>query len=433
MMIEIGSVTEDWLQIYKRRFTMNDMIRLNDAAEKRSAEKRRRITLAASAGIIAVVCVTAVALNSGSEASETQADLSAYAYVNTEAAQASEAELPETEAESEAAPEEYSVNITADGETVTVLASGTVADALDAADISVGEDDIISIDTDEKLTSDTDVVINRVEFVNETKYRRMKFKTEYVDDDTLPEGETKVITEGKKGRVKVEYLVQTIDGEEVSREIVSKEVVRHSVSEVIANGTYTAPEDEIWSDSDYTDYEESYSEEEPETYSSSDDEYAVMAVSADETDAPAVAAYDDPSAEQSSAEVTSADGTMAADAAQVSQLPVPEDIILDADGIPTSYTQALHGKSCAYTASAGALMSTGKAVDQGYVAVNPSIIPYGSKLWIVADDGEVYGYAIAADTGGSVGRNDILVDLFMWSYDECIQWGAKNVTIYVIE
>lgn len=414
---------------------MNDMIRLNDAAEKKSAEKRRRITLAASAGIIAVVCVTAVALNSGSEASETQADLSAYAYVDTEAAQASETELPETEPtaeETESAPEEYNVNITADGETVTVLASGTVGDALEAADISVGEDDIISVDTDEKLTSDTDVVINRVEFVNETKYRRMKFKTEYVDDDTLPEGETKVITEGKKGRVKVEYLVQTIDGEEVSREIVNKEVVRHSVSEVIANGTYTAPEDEIWPENDYSDYEESYSEEEPQTEASSDDEYAVMALSADESDAPE-AAYDDSSAEQASAEITSAEGTKAADAAQVSQLSVPDEIILDADGVPTSYTQALHGKSCAYTASAGALMSTGKAVDQGYVAVNPSIIPYGSKLWIVADDGEVYGYAIAADTGGSVGRNDILVDLFMWSYDECIQWGAKNVTIYVIE
>ena len=415
---------------------MNDMIRLNDAAEKKSAEKRRRITLAASAGIIAVVCVTAVALNSGSEASETQADLSAYAYVDTEAAQASETELPETEPaaeETESAPEEYNVNITADGETVTVLASGTVGDALEAADISVGEDDIISVDTDEKLTSDTDVVINRVEFVNETKYRRMKFKTEYVDDDTLPEGETKVITEGKKGRVKVEYLVQTIDGEEVSREIVNKEVVRHSVSEVIANGTYTAPEDEIWPENDYSNYEESYSEEEPQTEASSDDEYAVMALSADESDAPEAAAYDDSSAEQASAEITSAEGTKAADAAQVSQLSVPDEIILDADGVPTSYTQALHGKSCAYTASAGALMSTGKAVDQGYVAVNPSIIPYGSKLWIVADDGEVYGYAIAADTGGSVGRNDILVDLFMWSYDECIQWGAKNVTIYVIE
>lgn len=415
---------------------MNDMIRLNDAAEKKSAEKRRRITLAASAGIIAVVCVTAVALNSGSEASETQADLSAYAYVDTEAAQASETELPETEPaaeETESAPEEYNVNITADGETVTVLASGTVGDALEAADISVGEDDIISVDTDEKLTSDTDVIINRVEFVNETKYRRMKFKTEYVDDDTLPEGETKVITEGKKGRVKVEYLIQTIDGEEVSREIVNKEVVRHSVSEVIANGTYTAPEDEIWPENDYSDYEESYSEEEPQAEAASDDEYAVMALSADESDAPAAAAYDDSSAEQASAEIASAEGTKAADAAQVSQLSVPDEIILDADGVPTSYTQALHGKSCAYTASAGALMSTGKAVDQGYVAVNPSIIPYGSKLWIVADDGEVYGYAIAADTGGSVGRNDILVDLFMWSYDECIQWGAKNVTIYVIE
>ena len=39
----------------------------------------------------------------------------------------------------------------------------------------------------------------------------------------------------------------------------------------------------------------------------------------------------------------------------------------------------------------------------GNVAVDPRIIPYGSKLFIMSADGKyVYGYGIACDTGGSV-------------------------------
>ena len=83
----------------------------------------------------------------------------------------------------------------------------------------------------------------------------------------------------------------------------------------------------------------------------------------------------------------------------VSRFEVPEWLTLDENGVPTEYVDTISGKSCAYTADPGALMSTGKAVFQGYVAVDPNIIPYGSELYIVADDGEVYGYAIAADTG----------------------------------
>lgn len=117
----------------------------------------------------------------------------------------------------------------------------------------------------------------------------------------------------------------------------------------------------------------------------------------------------------------------------VSKFEVPDWLTLDENGVPTEYVDTISGKSCAYTADPGALMSTGKAVFQGYVAVDPNIIPYGSELYIVADDGEVYGYAIAADTGYSVRQGHIIVDLFMDEYNDCIQWGAKNVTIYVLK
>lgn len=116
----------------------------------------------------------------------------------------------------------------------------------------------------------------------------------------------------------------------------------------------------------------------------------------------------------------------------ISLFDLPEWLEFDENGIPTEYTAVLTGKACAYTAAPDALMSTGKTVFQGYVAVDPDIIPYGTELYIVAEDGEVYGYAIAADTGYSVRKGHIIVDLFMNEYDDCIQWGNKPVYVYVL-
>lgn len=117
----------------------------------------------------------------------------------------------------------------------------------------------------------------------------------------------------------------------------------------------------------------------------------------------------------------------------ISLFELPEWLAFDENGVPTEYVNVLSGKACAYTASPDALMSTGKTVFQGYVAVDPDVIPYGSELYIVAEDGEVYGYAIAADTGYSVRAGHIIVDLFMNEYDDCIQWGNKMVNIYVLK
>lgn len=105
----------------------------------------------------------------------------------------------------------------------------------------------------------------------------------------------------------------------------------------------------------------------------------------------------------------------------------------DNSGAPVSYRYVVSGSGTAYTAAPGALTATGVPVYEGGVAVNPAIIPYGSKLYIEAADGShVYGYATAIDTGGALMDGSAIVDLFYFSYDDCVNFGRRDVNVYVL-
>jgi 3D (Asp-Asp-Asp) domain-containing protein len=65
-------------------------------------------------------------------------------------------------------------------------------------------------------------------------------------------------------------------------------------------------------------------------------------------------------------------------------------------------------------------------VEKGVVAVDPRVIPLGTRLYV-----EGYGYAIAADTGGAIKGNRI--DLAFNTYEEAIQFGMKDVKVYILE
>ena len=68
------------------------------------------------------------------------------------------------------------------------------------------------------------------------------------------------------------------------------------------------------------------------------------------------------------------------------------------------------------------------------VAVNPKVIPYGTRLYITSPDNRyVYGYAIAADTGTALTQGIVDVDLFFDSYQGSCQWGKKMVNIYILD
>ncbi len=106
---------------------------------------------------------------------------------------------------------------------------------------------------------------------------------------------------------------------------------------------------------------------------------------------------------------------------------------LDENGIPVKYKQVIEGKACAYTAKAGAVTATGTTPHIGTVAVNPKIIPYGSKLFIVSNSGYVYGYATAEDTGGALMKNQIVADLYMNTREDCFAFGRRTVKVYILE
>ena len=106
----------------------------------------------------------------------------------------------------------------------------------------------------------------------------------------------------------------------------------------------------------------------------------------------------------------------------------------DSNGVKVSYKYKLSGSGTAYTAPAGALTATGNPAHFGGVAINPELIPYGSKLYVESVDGSfVYGYCTAIDTGGALEDGSAIVDCFYDTYDECINFGRRDVNVYVIE
>ena len=68
--------------------------------------------------------------------------------------------------------------------------------------------------------------------------------------------------------------------------------------------------------------------------------------------------------------------------------------------------------------------ATGMPVGPGVVAVDPSVIPLGSRLYIPG-----YGNGIAADVGSGI--RGASIDLWYSTFAQCAAWGRRTVTITV--
>ena len=100
-----------------------------------------------------------------------------------------------------------------------------------------------------------------------------------------------------------------------------------------------------------------------------------------------------------------------------------------AGAAPSRYSRTLTMLATAYTSSDpgnGSYTCRGNLLRKGLVAVDPSVIPLGSRLYI-----EGYGYAIADDIGGSIKGNKI--DLAYEARGEALQFGRRNVTVYILD
>ena len=102
--------------------------------------------------------------------------------------------------------------------------------------------------------------------------------------------------------------------------------------------------------------------------------------------------------------------------------PDSQHAMLAPNGMPC--TKVLNFKATAYTYD-GTKTASGTECRLGAVAVDPRVIPLGTKLYV-----EGYGYCVAEDTGGLIKGNRI--DVYLNSESECYTWGVKNVKVYVL-
>jgi len=109
---------------------------------------------------------------------------------------------------------------------------------------------------------------------------------------------------------------------------------------------------------------------------------------------------------------------------------ITEDLIILPNGEVLTYVGSTTARATAYYNRG--TTATGTIAQEGVVAVDPSFIPYGTRMFIITNDGAyIYGIAAAEDAGDSnISGNRI--DLWFPTKEACIQFGYRECTIYFL-
>lgn len=249
------------------------------------------------------------------------------------------------------------------------VCKGTVGDAIKKAGFTVDEFDFIEPALDTNLTKNQYIDFTDINYVSGVYTESIPYMVQTLYSPDTEKGVKKTITAGVNGLREISYTEKIVNGVSVEKTVTGSTVVAAAVNAKEVIGT----------------------------------------------------------------KVTAGNGLTNYDVNSISVLNPPFTINLDANGNPTSYVSKMTVRATAYTYT-GNNCSTGVAPKPGYIAVNPKVIPYGTKMYIKSPDGSIiYGYAVAADTGGFIKKYPTGVDLFMATRSACVNFGVRNMEIYILE
>lgn len=133
---------------------------------------------------------------------------------------------------------QIAIEVIADGESrsLAIPAGSTVRQALDAAELELGALDRTEPALSEALAAGDQVKVIRVEEEFETEVEALPFNSRTLRNESLPEGEQRLIQAGASGRQEITYRLLYEDGELVSRTQVGSQVLEEPVEEIIMVG-----------------------------------------------------------------------------------------------------------------------------------------------------------------------------------------------------
>lgn len=94
-----------------------------------------------------------------------------------------------------------------------------------------------------------------------------------------------------------------------------------------------------------------------------------------------------------------------------------------------SYSKVMTMQSTAYTPNppgGTGITATGTIPKRGTIAVDPRVIPLGTRMYV-----EGYGFGVAEDTGGAIKGN--IVDVCLPTKSEAYSWGRRTVKVYILD
>lgn len=215
----------------------------------------------------------------------------------------------------------------------------------------------------------------------------------YEDPDLEPDAEI-VLVAGQNGLTHVKSEVTYRNGKEVSRTVVQETVQTKPVTQLVIRGV------------DRTIMEQP-----------ADPEPTEQSVSSGSTS----------SGGSSSSGPSTSGGSRYDGSAETSG-----NVIMTSSGESYTYVDVMTCSATAYTCE-GYVGHTysGTLARVGAIAVDPTVIPLGTKMYVVSNDGQyVYGYCVAEDIGGGIKGNKI--DLYFDTYAECWDFGVRMCTVYIL-
>lgn len=272
-------------------------------------------------------------------------------------------------------------NLLVDGESIAYQTDAqTVGDLLEENNIQLGELDRVEPGKATALKDISQVKVIRVEISELPSRQAIAYTTEKKDNPDLEVGKTKVVQVGVDGASSQVERVLYENGVEVKREVISEEIVKQPVKEIIEIGTK---------------------------------ETVVTTTPVVETPATATPAVETPVVTATPAVQTPVATTPAA------QTPAGETTTT----IPEGAVQTILNCT-AYTATGNATAS-GVMPTANHTVAAWSGLPFGTKIYIPSM-GITY---TVEDRGGAVTEG--IVDIYMDTYDQCIQFGRQNLEAYI--